>query len=169
MAPEELELARYGRSGKADHFLGFWLSLIVEARGFVGAGDARRVRKAILRFLSDTAAAEQAAGAEVFQAELRDAARRYWGTTQTDPSYSSNLFGLMRIGPGELRVRVATEAAKTVQMLIELKIDDNTARQLPTLLIEALIETLPDIRPALLATLAKRPQAAAAVGHLLAD
>lgn len=168
MASPELELARFGTSGKADHFLGFWLSLIVEARGFVGAGDARRIHKSIQRFLNDTAAARETAGTEAFHAELRDAARSYWRTTQTDPSYSSSLFGLMRIGPDELRRKVATEATRTVQMLLEVGFEHETARQLPQLLIEALLETLPDVRPVLREALRKRPQAEAAVGHLVA-
>lgn len=167
MASPELELARYGKTGKADHFLGFWLSLIVEARGYVTAGDSRRIHKAISRFLKETAPAAEAAGIEAFHAELLDAAARYWETTQSDPSYSSTLFGLKRISPEELGAKVATEAARTVQMIIEINVAQDTATQLPRLLIEAMLQAIPASRDALRAAIDKRPAAQASVGHLL--
>lgn len=169
MASPELDLARYGKTGKANHFLGFWLSLIVEARGHVTAADTRRIHKSITRFLKDTAPAAEAAGIAAFHAELLEAAALYWETTQTDPSYSSTLFGLKRISPEELDAKVAAEAARTVSMLADINVADETARQLPRLLIEAMLRVMPKARDGVRAAVAKRPAAQASVGHLLED
>ncbi|AQP48192.1 hypothetical protein BW730_12465 [Tessaracoccus aquimaris] len=163
-----LERARYGtKPGKADHFLGFWLSLVIEGRGYVRASDARRARKTIDAFVADTAPALAEAGPEAYFGELLDAARLYFGTTLTDPAYSSTLFGLKRISNEELHGKIANEAASALQVIIDSNLETDTARRLPQLWVEGYLEAIPNGADELRRALAKRPSAFDAVGHLL--
>lgn len=165
MASRELERARYGDNGKADRFLGFWLTMAVEGREARRA-EVKRARRTIVAFLADTSDAFEEAGPQAYFDELRDAAVRYWGTTQSDPSYSSSLFGLQRLKPEALRAKVVGEASDTVALLIAADVERDTARQLPRLLIEALLVVLPDAKVELRAALSRHPAALEAVGYL---
>lgn len=167
MTSPELDRARYGSTpGKADHFLGFWLNLVIEGRGYVRASDARRVRKTIDKFVADTAAAHSDAGPDAYFGALREAARLYFGTTLTDPAYSSTLFGLKRISNDELRNKIASEAASTLQVIVEANAATETAQRLPGLWIEAYLEAMPDAGDALRGAIAKRRGLGDSVNHL---
>ena len=168
MTSPELERARYGtKKAKADHFLGLWLTILTEARGYTRAADARRTRRTIDAFVRDTASALAEAGPDAYFDALRDAARIYFDTTLTDPTYSSILFGLKRLSPDELRGKTANEVAVSVAIMVDSNLETDTARQLPRLWVEGYLEAIPNGADALRRALAKRPSAADAVGHLL--
>ncbi len=168
MSSPELDRARYGtKAAKADHFLGFWLSLVIEGRGYGRLSDARRARRTIDAFVADTAPALAEAGPEAYFGALRNAARLYFDTTLTDPAYSSTMFGLKRLSPEELRGKIANEAASALSVIVDSNLETDTARQLPRLWVEGYLEALPDGDPALRGALMKRASAADAVGHLL--
>lgn len=168
MSSPELDRARYGgKQGKGDHFLGFWLALVVEGRGYGRLSDARRARKTIERFVRDTQPALEAAGPEAYFGALRDAARIYFETTLRDPAYSSTMFGLKRLTHEELQAKIATEAATTLSVTVDSNLETDTARQLPRLWVEGYLEALPDGAASLRGALARRNSAADAVGHLL--
>lgn len=168
MSSPELDRARYGtKPRRGDHFLGFWLTLVIEGRGYGRLSDARRARKTIEKFVRDTEPALAEAGPEAYFGALRDAARIYFETTLTDPAYSSTMFGLKRLSLDELRAKIATEAASTLSVTVDSHLETNTARQLPQLWVEGYLEALPEGAGSLRAALAKRQSAAEAVGHLL--
>lgn len=164
----ELERARYGtrptRVGatRADHFLGFWLALVIEGRG----GDARRARRTIEKFVRDTTPARMEAGPAYFDA-LRDAAALYFETTLDDPAYASTLFGLKRISAEELHGKIANEAAAAIAIMVGSNLETDTARQFPRLWLEGYLLVLPGDRELMRGALTKRPSAADAVAHLL--
>ncbi len=162
-----LERARYSKDGRADRFLGFWLNMAVEARGG-GHAEVKRATRTINRFLSDTTEAF-AEGPDAYFAELRDAAARFWRTTQTDPAYSSSLFGLQRLTPERLLDKVMTEATSTVALLLAANVERDTARQFPRLLVEGLLDVLPDAKQHLRVALTQRPEALEAVGYLTGE
>lgn len=168
MTSPELERARYGsKPGTGDRFLGFWLELVIEGRGYGRLGDARRARKTIVKFVKATAPALAEAGAVAYFGELRDAARLYFDTTLNDPAYASTLFGLKRISNDELLGKIANEAASALAVMVDSNLETDTARQFPRLFVEGYLEALPDGAERLRRALTRRPNAADAVGHLL--
>ncbi|NHB85294.1 hypothetical protein G7085_13430 [Tessaracoccus sp. HDW20] len=166
MTSPELDRARYGRKAtKADHFLGFWLALVIEGRGF----DARRARRTIDKFVKETAPALAEAGPTDYFNAMRDAAILYFETTLNDPGYASTLFGLKRISNEELHGKIANEAAAAISVMVDSNLETNTARQLPRLWLEAYLQVLPGDVQMMRAALAKRRSANEAVGHLLGE
>jgi len=164
MTSPELDRARYGtKATRADHFLGFWLALVIEGRGF----DPRRARRTIDRFVKDTAPALAEAGPTAYFDALRDAAALYFETTLNDPGYASTLFGLKRISNDELHGKIANEAAAAISVMVDSNLETNTARQFPRLWLEGYLRVLPGDVELMRAALAKRTSASDAVMHLL--
>lgn len=142
----ELEAYRRGPKGDIDRFLGVWVGLIV-------GGKQQRTRGAIKRadrMVSDLLKTKQvkvvldAGGEDSLADALRDAARVYFVTCQTDTQYGSMLFGTKRLKPEEIRAKAAGEAAGAIGLLADADALEGFARRLPRLLIDGYLAAFDD-------------------------
>lgn len=118
LAPE-LQLARFGRDGKADRFIGFWLEMAVEGRQAKVRLNQRRVHKSLEKFFADQTmrAATSAAGPDAVAGQLREAAAAYFTSCLTDPSYSTLVWGMSRLTPEQVRGKAARDAVDVLAVL----------------------------------------------------
>ncbi|MHA6523292.1 DUF6553 family protein [Tessaracoccus sp. G1721] len=157
-----LRVARYGKHDDGDRFLGFLLSLMIDARQHRLTPSLTRMRRTIEAFYSgrDVKAAREAVGQETIDAQLRDAAAVYFQTCLTDPQYSSVVWGMNRLQPEQLRAKAAKDAAGTLEAVVGSRAT-GPAEALPGLFVDGFIEVFGDPgREALRDAAAKKPSLA---------
>lgn len=139
-----LETARYGKLRGGDRFVGFWLTLVMEARQQRLRPGERQVRRVLDRFWSgrDVRAALAAVGGSALNDQLRDAARIYFTTCLTDPQYASTMWRTKRIEPEKLQKKMAHDTASTLALLADSGGLVGEAVQLPALLTEGFLNAL---------------------------
>lgn len=132
----ELDAYRRGPKGDIDRFLGVWIELIVEGKQVRGWGPIKRARRAVTTFLGQKQirAVLEAGGQEELSDGLRDAAKVYFETCQTDSQYGSMLFGTKRLNPAQIMAKAAEETAGVIAILAESGVLEDFAARLPRLL-----------------------------------
>ncbi len=132
-----MELARRGAKGKVDTFLGFWLEILIDGRQAKFELTRGRTQRTIERFLarSELVSARRVLGDDAVAHELRDAAALYFRTCRTDVAYTSTLFRTKRVPEDQVVLKAAQETASAVGVLMEARVADPLAQQLPDLLI----------------------------------
>lgn len=151
-----VESARY--RGEGDRFLAFWLLLVVDSRDGATTAGVRRVRATVDGFRREMADALSDAGDEPYFAGLLDAAERYFGTTLTDPTYATSMFGLKRLSTEQLHGKIADQAAKVAGMLAGLR--EDFPRRLTQVWLQGYSNAVPQGRDALARALSTFPEAA---------
>ncbi|HMT87951.1 MAG TPA: hypothetical protein PKE40_16555 [Arachnia sp.] len=134
----ELEAYRRGPKGDIDRFLGVWIELIVEGKQVRGWGPIKRARRAVTTFLGQKQVRSvlDAGGEEELSDGLRDAARVYFETCQTDSQYGSMLFGTKRLNADQIMAKAAEETAGAIAILAESGVLEGFAARLPRLLVD---------------------------------
>ena len=140
----DLEAARYGRNHAGDHFVGFWLELMIEARHGRLRPVAVRTRRLLDRFWAQPAVSTALAtvGDSAFNDQLSDAAAIYFTSCLTDPQYSSTMWRMNRIEPEKLRNKMATETANTLALLADSGGLVGPGARLPDLLTDGFLKAL---------------------------
>jgi len=157
-----VRLARYGKHDDGDRFLGFWLSLMIDARQHRLTPSLTRMRRAIEGFYGgrEVTAAREALGQRVIDDQLRDAAAVYFQTCLTDPQYSSVVWGMNRLQPDQLRAKAAKDAAATLEAVVGSRAS-GPAETLPGLFVDGFLEVFGEPgRAALRDAVAKKPSLA---------
>lgn len=138
-----LQLARRGRKGDLDTFLGFWLGILADGRQARFESSRRRTRRTVDVFLSgrDVVAARELVGEDLLVAELLDAARVYFQTCRTDTSYSTTMWRTKRLTDEELVAKAAKEAVGGIGVLLESGLEGLGAK-LPRLLAAGFVDEM---------------------------
>ncbi|MEZ5088007.1 MAG: DUF6553 family protein [Tessaracoccus sp.] len=166
----ELETYRRGPKGDIDRFLGFWIDLIVVGKQAQSRGTVKRARRAVKDLVSvrPVRAALEGGGEEALADGLRDAAKVYFETCQTDSQYGAILFGTKRMNGTQIMNKAAGETAGAIAVLANSGALEGFATRLPRVLVDGYLGafTAEDAAAALRAAVA-RSESASSVAELL--
>lgn len=166
----ELEAYRRGPKGDIDRFLGFWIELIVDGKQARTRGAIKRGTRTVQAFLRQgPVQATLANGGEEAVAEaLRDAARVYFETCQSDSQYGAVLFGTKRLSAEQVRAKAAGEAAGAIGLLGDGGALQGFAARFPRFLVDGYLAAFDtDDAASLLRTAITRSESASKVADLL--
>ncbi|MDF1489430.1 DUF6553 family protein [Tessaracoccus caeni] len=166
----ELEAYRRGPKGDIDRFLGLWIELIVAGKQARTRGGMKRAGRTVSGFLGQkpVKAVLDAGAHDVIDEHLRDSARVYFETCQSDSQYSAVLFGTKRLSAEQVRAKAAAEAAGAIGLLGDSGVLEGVAARLPRLLVDGYLSAFDsDDAASLLRAAISRSDSASKVADLL--
>lgn len=161
-----LEQARFGaRGAEADHFLGFWLRLLLDLRMHASTQRRQQFLDDFLRAPALLTAIETE-GDEAVNAALTDGARTYFTTCLNDPKYRTSWFGLKSLSENELHAKVAADAAGILEALAGLSLT-GWGSALPRMLVDGALAAMPGCEANLRAAAVQFPGALRLLDEIL--